>query len=78
MVNDPTSHELLIINKTHCKRLLALLLSAAELFDGGQYGVGVERPQDITEVEGIDLAAAIEVVNGEGEGCPCTYSLLIK
>lgn len=56
---------------TYCKRLLALLLGAAELLDRGQNGVGVERPQDIAEVEGVDLAAAVKVVDGEGEGCPC-------
>lgn len=52
------------------EHLLALLLGAAELLDGCQDGVGVERPQDISEVEGVNLAAAVEVVDGEGEGCP--------
>lgn len=55
---------------TNRELLLALLLGTTELLDGGQCGVGVERPQDISDVEGIDLAAAVEVVDREGEGCP--------
>lgn len=55
---------------TNGEQFLALLLGTTEFLDGGQCGVGVERPQDIAKVEGIDFAAAVEVVDGEGEGCP--------
>lgn len=52
-----------VMNETHCKELFALLLGAAELFDGRQYGVGIERPQDIAKVVSVNLAATVEVVN---------------
>lgn len=52
------------------KLLLALLLGTTEFLDGGKCGVGVERPQKVAKVEGIDLAVALEIVDGEGEGCP--------
>lgn len=66
------------MNETYCKRLLALLLGASELFDGRQYGVRVERPQDIAEVESVNLAATVDVVNGEGEGSLCKYPFANK
>lgn len=52
------------------KLLLALLLGTTEFLDSGQCRVGVERPQKVAKVEGIDLAVALEIVDGEGEGCP--------
>lgn len=54
----------------YCEQFLALLLGTTEFLDGGQCGVRVERPQDIAEVVGVDLAGPVEVVDGEGEGCP--------
>lgn len=44
-----------------------LLLLAAELLDEGQGRVEVEGAQAVAEVVGIDLAVALEVVDGEGE-----------
>ena len=46
---------------------LALLLLAAELVDGVQGGVDVASPQQVSDVEAIDLAVSLEVVHIKGK-----------
>lgn len=60
----------IICCNTNCKLFLALFLGAAQFFDGGQCWVGIECPQHIAKIVGIDFAATVKVVDGEGEGCP--------
>jgi len=47
--------------------LLALLLLAAELVDGVKGGVDVASPQQVSDVETIDLAVSLEVVHIKGK-----------
>lgn len=54
-------------SNTYGQEFLAPLLGASELLDGGQCGVVVECPQDIAEVEGINLVAAVSVEDREYE-----------
>jgi len=46
---------------------LALLLLAAQLIDGGKGGVDVARPQEVANVEAINLAVTLEVIDIKGE-----------
>jgi len=46
---------------------LALLLLAAELVDGVEGGVDVAGPQQVADVEPIDLAVSLEVVHIKGK-----------
>ena len=46
---------------------LALLLLASELVDGVEGGVDVAGPQQVADVEPIDLAVSLEVVHIKGE-----------
>ena len=47
--------------------LLALLLLAAELVDGGEGGVQVAGSQQVADVEAINLAVSLEVIDVKGE-----------
>ena len=51
---------------------LALLLLAAQLIDGGKGGVDVARPQEVANVEAINLAVTLEVIDIKGELHLCT------
>jgi len=44
-----------------------LLVLASELLDEGEGGVEVERPQAVSDEEGVHGVVTLEVVNGEGE-----------
>lgn len=50
--------------------LLALLLRAAQLLDGGIRRVQVQRTKDVAKVNGVDDVGAVGIVNGEGEFRP--------
>lgn len=50
--------------------LLALLLRAAQLLDGGIRWVQVQCTKDVAKVNGVDDVGAFVVVDGEGEFCP--------
>ena len=52
--------------------LLALLLLPSQLVDGGQGGVQVAGPQKVTDVEAIDLAISLEVVDVKSETDLCS------
>ena len=55
--------------------LLALLLLAAQLVDGGQGGVQVAGAEQVADVEPVDLAVALEVVDLKREADLCGISL---
>jgi len=59
--------------------LLALLLRAAQLLDGGVRRVQVQRAEDIADIHRIDDVGAVVIVNGEGEFRPFfTESILSR
>ena len=47
--------------------LLSLLALTAELVDGGQSGVEVAGPQQVADVEAIDLTISLEVIDVKSE-----------
>lgn len=51
--------------------LLVLLLGAAQFFDRGEGWVQVEGAEHVTNVDSVDCAIALEVVDGEHECCSC-------
>ena len=49
------------------QHLLALLLSSSDLSDGLEGGVEVAGPDEVTSVEGVNLAISLEVIDIKGK-----------
>ncbi len=63
------------VHVLHGDDLLALLGLAADQLDGGQGGVDVAGTDHVANVEAIDLAVSLEVIDLEGELDLCKDSL---
>ena len=55
---------------------LALFFHASDFIDGGKGGVDVARPQEVANVEAINLAVTLEVIDIKGEVKSFNFLLL--